>query len=206
MQLQSNLDPAASSLGDSVGSDGTVYVGNYYDLDKVDRSQGALPFGEQNAGVESSVEEVSIYNGGNEALTVSTITRSGAAAFVIKRASIQNCTAGTVLAAGRYCNIAVTMTAAHAGTYSGTITVTTNSLNAAGSAQTIALTGFVYGVYIVPSPKALAFPSQTDGTTSAANDGDLYAAAIGILSPAIPLLTSALAPAPPMFQWVEPAS
>jgi hypothetical protein len=180
-----NLDPAASPLGDSVASDGTVYVGNYYDLDKVDRSQGALPFGEQDAGVESSIEQVSIYNGGNQALTVSTITRSGAPAFVIKPASIQRCIAGGVIAAGSYCNIAVTMTAAHAGTYSGTITITTNSLNAAGSAQTIALSGFVYGVYIVPTPKALAFPSQTDGTTSAAktvtltNEGDLYSAFIG---------------------------
>jgi hypothetical protein len=180
-----NLDPAASPLGDSVASDGTVYVGNYYDLDKVDRSQGAIAFGEQSAGVESSVEEVSIYNGGNEALTVSTITRSGATAFAIKAASTKNCTTGKVIAVGSYCNIAVAMTPPHAGTYAGTITITTNSLNAAGSAQTIALSGFVYGVYIVPTPKALAFGSQTDGTTSAAktvtltNEGDLYAAAIG---------------------------
>jgi hypothetical protein len=180
-----NLDPAASPLGDSVASDGTVYVGNYYDLDKVDRSQGAVAFGEQNAGVESSVEEVSIYNGGNEALTVSTITRSGSTAFAIKAASTKNCTAGKVIAVGSYCNIAVAMTPPHAGTYAGTITVTTNSLNTAGAAQTIALSGFVYGVYIVPTPKALAFGLQTDGTTSAAktvtltNEGDLYAAGIG---------------------------
>jgi hypothetical protein len=180
-----NLDPAASPLGDSVASSGTVYVGNYYDLDKVDRSQGAIAFGEQNAGVESSVEEVSIYNGGNESLTLSTIARSGSTAFGFKAASTKNCTAGKVIPAGSYCNIAVAMTPTHAGTYSGTITVTTNSLNATGSAQTIALSGFVYGVYIVPSPKALAFPSQTDGTTSAGktvtltNEGDLYYAGIG---------------------------
>jgi GxxExxY protein len=32
-------------LGVSVGPDGTVYVGNYYNLDRIDRSQGAIAFG-----------------------------------------------------------------------------------------------------------------------------------------------------------------
>jgi len=71
------LDPAASPLGDSVASDGTVYVGDSYDLDKVDRSQGAIAFGEQTAGVTSTAQDVGIYNGGNKPLTVSKITISG---------------------------------------------------------------------------------------------------------------------------------
>lgn len=178
-----NLDPTASPLGDSVGSDGTVYVGNYYDLDKVDRSQGAIAFGEQFVGTESTVEQVSVYNGGNKALTLSAITRTGDSAFALKTATTRNCTAGEVIAAGSYCNVAVAMTGPHAGTFSGTITLTTNSLNTTSTAQTVALSGFIYGVYIVPSPTSLVFPAQTDGTTAAktvtlTNEGDLYAAFI----------------------------
>ena len=179
-----SLDPAASPLGDSVGSDGTVYVGNYYNLDKVDRSQGAIAFGEQNAGVKSAVEEVGIYNGGNKALTVSDITKSGSA-FAVGAGSTHTCTIGKVLAPGAYCQVDATMTAPHAGTFSGTITFTSNSLNTTSTAQTVALSGFVYGVYGVPTPASLTFPSQTAGTTSAVknvkltNDGDLYSAFFG---------------------------
>jgi hypothetical protein len=180
-----NLDPTASPLGDSVASDGTVYVGNYYDLDKVDRSQGAIAFGEQEAGIKSTVEDIGIYNGGNESLTLASFTRSGSSAFALTTASTKHCTKGMVIAPGAYCLVAVTMTPPHAGTFSGKITITTNSLNAASTEQTVALSGFVYGVWITASPTSVAFGSQTDGTTSATktvkltNQGDLYAAAIG---------------------------
>ena len=59
------LDPVSSPLGEGLGSDGTLYVGNYTSLDKVDRSQGLVAFGEQSAGVQSAAQSVSIYNGGN---------------------------------------------------------------------------------------------------------------------------------------------
>jgi hypothetical protein len=180
-----NLDPAASPLGDSVGSDGTVYVGNYYDLDKVDRSQGAIAFGEQDTGITSSVEDVSIYNGGNKALTLASFTRSGSSAFALKTATTKPCKAGMSIAAGSYCEVAATMTAPHAGTFAGTITFTSNSLNTTSTAQTVALSGYVYGVWAVPTPKSLTFPAQIVGTTSATknvtltNDGDLYSGLFG---------------------------
>jgi Abnormal spindle-like microcephaly-assoc'd, ASPM-SPD-2-Hydin len=180
-----NLDPTASPLGESVGSDGTVYVGNYYNLDKVDRSQGAIAFGEQDAGVKSTVEDVSFYNGGNESLTLSTFTRSGAAAFALGTATTKPCKKALVIAPGGYCQVAATMTAPHAGTFSGTITFTSNSLNATGTEQKVALSGYVYGVWATASPTSLAFGSQTDGTTSTAktvtltNHGDLYSATFG---------------------------
>ena len=180
-----NLDPAASPLGDSVASDGTVYVGNYYDLDKVDRSQGAIAFGEQDSGVSSPVEEISMYNGGNKELTISSIVRSGAAAFAMKTTTTKPCKNGIVLAPGAYCQVGATMTAPHAGTFSGTITFTSDSLNTASTAQTVALSGFVYGVYMTATPTSLAFPSQKVGTTSAVkhvtltNHGDLYDALVG---------------------------
>jgi hypothetical protein len=179
-----NLDPNASPLGESVASDGTVYVGNYYDLDKVDRSQGVIAFGEQFVDVKSAVQEVGVYNGGNKSLTVSAITLSGAS-FAIASGSTEPCSAGKVLAPGAYCLSSVTMKAPHAGTFSGTVTYTSNTLNVASTKQTVALSGFVYGVYAVPSPKSLVFHSQTVGTTSPVknvtltNDGDLYSGFFG---------------------------
>jgi hypothetical protein len=180
-----SLDPSASPLGDSIGSDGTLYVGNYYDLDKVDRSQGAIAFGEQFVDTKSAVQEVGIYNGGNKSLTVSDITLVSGSAFAVKAGTTETCSLGKVLAPGAYCQVSVTMTAPHAGTFSGAITFTSNSLNTTATKQTVALSGFVYGVYAVASPKSLAFPSQTVGTTSAAknvkltNEGDLYFAGFG---------------------------
>ena len=180
-----SLDPAAPPLGDSVASDGTVYVGNYNDLDKVDRSQGAIAFGEQFSGVTSSVQDVGIYNGGNKPLTLSKVTLVSGSAFAVKAGSPITCSVGKVIAPGSYCNVAATMTAPHAGTYSGSVTFTTNSLNTTATAQTVALSGFVYGVYMVPSPKSLAFGNQTVNTTSVTkyvtltNEGDLYDALVG---------------------------
>ena len=179
-----SLDPAASPLGDSVASDGTVYVGNYTSLDKVDRSQGVLAFGEQNAGVTSAAQEAAIYNGGNKPLTVSKVAVNGLG-FAIEAASESNCTADLVLAPGSFCQVAVTMTAPHAGTFAGTVTFTSNSLNEASVAQTVALSGFVYGAYGTASPNPLNFAPQAAGTTSAAqsvtltNQGDLYSAFFG---------------------------
>jgi Abnormal spindle-like microcephaly-assoc'd, ASPM-SPD-2-Hydin len=179
-----NLDPAASPLGDSVGSDGTVYVGNYYDLDKVDRSQGVIAFGEQFAGVTSAAEEVGVYNGGNEPLTIASIAHTGSA-FALKAASTHNCVAGIVIAPGAYCQVESTMYVAHAGTFSGTITFTSNSLNTTSTTQTVALSGYIYGVYAVPMPRSLTFPATAVGTTSATknvkitNKGDRYSGLFG---------------------------
>jgi len=180
-----NLDSGASPLGDSVASDGTVYVGNYYDLDKVDRSQGAIAFGEQNVGIISPVEDVGFYNGGNKALTLASFTRTGSSAFALQAASTKPCKKGMMIPPGSYCQVAATMTAPHAGIFSGTITFTSNSLNTTSTAQTVALSGFVYGIWVTPSPKLLAFGNQVVNTTSATknvtltNNGDLYSASIG---------------------------
>jgi hypothetical protein len=179
-----NLDPAASPLGEGLGSDGTLYVGNYGNLDKVDRSQGAIAFGEQNVGVKSSAQDVSVYNGGNESLTVSNIAITGTS-FALSVASSDPCKKGSVLAPGSFCQVAVTMNAPHAGTFSGTVTFTSNTLNTTATKQTVTLSGYVYGPYVTASPSSVAFPPQLVGTTSATksvtltNNGDLYAAFIG---------------------------
>jgi sugar lactone lactonase YvrE len=173
-----------SPLGMSVGPDGTVYVGNYSIVDKVDRSQGVISFGEQFANTAATPQAVQIYNGGNETLTVSNITISGEA-FTLNTDPTKNCTKSGTIAAGAFCNLSVAFLPTHAGTYSGTVTITSNSLNNTTTTQTVALSGFVYGVYVQASPDPLAFGNQTVNTTSSAltvtftNNGDLYSADIG---------------------------
>jgi hypothetical protein len=192
-----NLDPAASPLGEGLASNGTLYVGNYTDLDKVDRSQGAIAFGEQNVGVKSAAQNVSIYNGGNESLTVSNVTISGTS-FALAAPSSDPCKKGIVLAPGSFCQVAVTTTPSHAGTFSGTVTFTSNSLNTTATKQTVALSAFVYGPYVTASPASVSFPPQLAGTTSAAkavtlsNNGDLYSAFIGTPSSSNPAFTATI--------------
>jgi MYXO-CTERM domain-containing protein len=191
-----DLDPTASPLGVSVGPDGTVYVGNYYNLDKVDRSQGAIAFGEQSASTTSSPQAVAIYNGGNESLTLSKITITGTG-FAMQAASTDNCVTGAAIPPGAFCQVAVTLTAPNAGIFSGTLAFTSNSLNTT-TTQNVALSGFVYGVYVTPSPDPLAFGYQAVDTTSAermvtlTNNGDLYSATLGTPSPSDPAFAPTL--------------
>jgi len=181
-----SLDTAASPLGASVGPDGTVYVGNYTNLDKVDRSQGLIAFGEQTQafGTASPQQIVTIYNGGNQALTISNIAIAGSTFSIQTAPTGTNCANGGTVAPGALCEIAVVVTPLHAGVFSGSITVTSNSLNNASSTQTIALTAFTYGVYVTPAPNPLNFANQTVNTTSGVqnitltNNGDLYSAYI----------------------------
>jgi hypothetical protein len=193
--LLASLDTGASPLGASVAPDGTVYVGNYTNLDKVDRSQGVIAFGEQTSGTTTSAEDVSLYNGGNASLTVSGITVTGPG-FVVVSAATSGCTVGTVLPPGALCNVAVTWTPPHAGTFSGTLSLASNSLNAT-TTQTVALSGFVYGVYVTASPDPLDFGFQAAGTMASLpvtldNGGDLYAAGIGAPSSDNPAFTVSL--------------
>jgi MYXO-CTERM domain-containing protein len=178
-----SLDPSASPLGASVGPDGTLYVGNYTNLDRVDRSQGAIAFGEQTVGATSAAQNVTLYNGGNAPLDLSAINVTGQG-FAAQAAATSGCTTSTVLAPGDFCQVAVTFTAPHAGTFSGTLSLASNSLNAA-TTQLVALSGFAYGVYVTASPDPLSFGAQPlDAGTATlpvtlTNGGDLYAAILG---------------------------
>jgi len=159
-------------LGVSVGSDGTLYVGGVSNLDKVDRTQGAIAFGEQSTGVTTATETVTIYNGGNETLTISNIVNSGAAdGFAIQLPASSCYTTSTTFAtvlAGQLCTIELKWTPSHAGNFSDSIAVTTNSLNTASTTQNIALTGYVYGVYLTVSPNPVPFGTEQTGIPSAA--------------------------------------
>ena len=165
---EASLDTASSPLGTSVGPDGTVFVGNYTNLDVVDRSSGVVAFGAQVAGTAATPQTITLYNGGNEPLNISGLALSGSSTFTIGTLPSGNCTSSTTIAPGALCQVQLGFTSANPGDFTGTLTITTNSLNQTAVTQTVPLSATISGAYLVGSPTSLSFGSQTDGTTSTA--------------------------------------
>ncbi len=121
----------------------------------------SLGFASQPVGVSSASQAVTLSNTGDAPLTVSSIVVSGDFS--------QTNTCGAILSANSTCAINVTFTATAAGTRIGTLTVTDNSANLAGSTQAISLTGTGLAVPIVNlSATTLTFNNQAIGSTSPA--------------------------------------
>jgi hypothetical protein len=182
------VDTSANPLGNSVGANGTVYVGNYNQVDKVDRTQGApISFGAQNNGSPSSPQAIQIYNGGNLPLTLSNFSVTGEG-FALNGAATNPCSSGLVIAPGALCNASVIFTGTHSGTFNGSISYTTNTLNTTSTTQTVALSAYINGIYVTASPNPLNFANQVVGSTSAAqtitltNNGINASAYIGAAS------------------------
>ena len=194
-----SIDTSSSPLGVSLGSDGTVYVSNYVNLDIFDRSTTeTIDFGEVDAGKSSTVSTASVYNGGNQPLTISgfTLSELSDAGFSLDFSAANACTFGIVLAPGALCQASVVFAPTHAGKFSGTISIASNSLNNAYSNQTIQVTGTSYGSYDVLSPSPLVFAAQAPGTTKAlpvtmTNQGNSYASTIYSLATDNPAFTIA---------------
>lgn len=166
---QASLDPTTTILGLGLGSDGTLYAGTFSTLDKVDRSQGAIAFGQQVIGTASAAQNVGLYNGGNESLTISGIAVTGASSgFATQPAAVNNCAEGLQLTPGEYCQVAAILNPTQAGELTESIVFTTNSLNNPNSMETVALSGFVPGPNASLAPNPVAFGNQLATTTSAA--------------------------------------
>ncbi len=173
---------SSSPLGMSLGSDGTLYISNYVNLDIFDRfTTETVDFGEVNAGSSQTNSTASIYNGGNQPLsisgyTLSTLSDSG---FSLDFSSANACMSGIVLAPGALCQVGVVFAPTHPGSFSGTITISSNSLNGTNTTQTIQLAGTTYGSYDVLSPSPLVFAAQAPGTSKTlavtmTNQGNSY--------------------------------
>ena len=117
----------------------------------------SLTFSGTQVGTTSSAQVVTLTNQGNANLTISGIAISG------NYAQTNNCS-GT-LAASASCTINVTFTPTATGIRAGTLSVTDS---AAGSPQTVALTGTGQTALAALAPTSLAFLSSAVGTTSAA--------------------------------------
>ena len=107
----------------------------------------------------SSTQTVTLTNSGNAPLTITSMSISGADPGDF--AQTNGC--GTDVEPGANCSINVTFTPLHSGTRNATLSVADN---AAGSPQTVSLTGVGTQVELVPL--SLTFTNQAVGTTSPA--------------------------------------
>jgi len=176
----------SSPLGLSLGSNGTLYVSNYVNLDIYDRSKTeTVDFGEVTAGSSKTDSTASVYNGGNQPLTISgfTLSEHSDAGFSLDFSSANECTFSVVLAPGSLCQASVVFAPTHPGTFSGTISISSNSLNGTNTTQTIQLAGISYGSYDVLSPSPLVFAAQAPGSSKTlavtmTNQGNFYASTV----------------------------
>jgi len=124
----------------------------------------SLAFPNQNDGTTSAPEVLTLTNTGNESLTVSNISITGANAGDFKETSA--CTTGSV-APQSTCAISVTFTPSITGNETATLSVTDNAPN---SPQLVSLTGFGIGSgpAVQLSASSLSFPVTLVGTQSKA--------------------------------------
>jgi ASPM-SPD-2-Hydin domain-containing protein/HYDIN/CFA65/VesB family protein len=120
-------------------------------------SPAALTFTPQMVDTASPAQTVTVIDLGSAALTVSNVAVTGDFAIT------NGC--ATVAAAGGTCAINVTFTPTAAGTRTGTLTITDNSV---GSPRTLQLTGAGGLAAATLSASSLTFAAQPLGTTSSA--------------------------------------
>ncbi|MFZ0963004.1 MAG: choice-of-anchor D domain-containing protein [Terriglobia bacterium] len=100
-------------------------------------SPASFTFASQPATTSSSAESFTLSNTGDASLTIAGIGFTGTNASDFS----QNTTCGATLAASTTCTIVVVFTPTASGSRSGTLVVTDNSNNVAGSTQSTALSG-----------------------------------------------------------------
>ena len=121
----------------------------------------SLSFGYTAVGTTSRADSVRLMDTGNAALSIKSITITGADAGDFAQSN--NC--GNSVAPRANCTISVTFTPSASGIRTGTLTITDN---AAGGSQALSLTGIGTAPLINLSPSALSFAARSVGTTSAA--------------------------------------
>jgi M6 family metalloprotease-like protein len=120
-----------------------------------------LAFSPQTVGTSSAAQTVTLKNTGTAALTIASVAITGANASQFGDTS--GC--GGSLNAGASCNISVTFQPTSLGSHSAALTITDN---AAGSPQSVSLSGTAAQPTVSLSPTSLTFASRAVGTSSAA--------------------------------------
>jgi len=138
-----------------------VFLGiGYAQSPIVTLSPTSLTFASQLVGTTSSPQNVTLTNTGTASLSITKINITGA--NVRDYAQTNNC--GKTVAAGASCTITVTFTPTAKGTRTANVSITDN---AAGSPQTVSLTGTGIAPFVKLTPSSLTFSGQQVGTTSA---------------------------------------
>ena len=129
----------------------------------------SLNFGNQIVGTTSAPQTVTLTNAGDAPLTISGLALTGTNAGDYAQTNTCPISPAT-LNPGSTCTISVTFTPGQIGTLTGTLTITDNSNDVAGSTQTVALSGggvtSITGPAVSLAPPSLTFPAQTLETTS----------------------------------------
>jgi hypothetical protein len=102
-------------------------------------SAAAIAFGSQTINTTSSPQTITLYNPGNQPLTLSSI--SVPTAYALSSSLSTGCSATTTLAPGASCTLTLTFTPPSVANYAASLTLTDNALNTATSTQIIPLTG-----------------------------------------------------------------
>jgi Abnormal spindle-like microcephaly-assoc'd, ASPM-SPD-2-Hydin/Beta-propeller repeat len=132
-------------------------------------SPTALSFASQAVGSTSGNQAVMVVNQGSGTLNISTIgvTGSGASSFAIVPAGSSPCPSSGSLASAASCTVTINFAPLSSGTKNASLSL---SDNAAGSPQTISLTGTAVAPAITLSASSLTFSAQPAGTASAAQN------------------------------------
>ncbi|HEY6270415.1 MAG TPA: choice-of-anchor D domain-containing protein [Terriglobales bacterium] len=153
-----NRSAALSVTDGALGSPQSVVLSGFGDAPLVGLSATSVAFPQQLVGTVAHTRQVQLTNTGTAALTISGIVLGGTNSADFLESN--NCPAS--LAAGAGCTISVAFRPETKGSLSAQVTVTDN---AAGSPQTIVLTGTA--TFFQLSPASLSFGDQKVGTTSA---------------------------------------
>jgi archaellum component FlaF (FlaF/FlaG flagellin family) len=123
----------------------------------------SIAFGNQHVGSTSSPQKVILTNSGSATLSVSSISTAGLNSGDFQQTN----SCGTTLLAGSSCSISVTFSPTATGNRTASVMI---SDNAAGTPQTVTLTGTGVGAVVALSPLSLDFGSQTVGIASPAQN------------------------------------
>jgi hypothetical protein len=163
--------PSAGSVQD-VGVNGT---GTVAPIPQASLTPDPVAYGNQNVGTTSAAKAATLTNTGGAPLNVSDIATT-AGYTRVNTGAAGACTTTTSLAPGGTCAIDMTFTPAADGPANGTLTVTDNA--AAGTTQSVSLTGS--GVTPAPtaptatvSPVSMAFGPTNVGAASATQNATL---------------------------------
>jgi hypothetical protein len=129
----------------------------------------SLGFGSQRVGTATAAQTFTVRSSGSAALSIGSIAVTGANAGDF--AQTNNCPISpATLAVNATCTVSVTFTPGATGSRSAAVSITDN---AAGSPQTVGLTGTGTAPAATLTPTSLSFGGQTVGTTSPAQTATL---------------------------------
>jgi hypothetical protein len=147
----------------------------------------SVAFASQTTGTTSAATTVTLTNSGNAALTITGITIAGTNATDFAMTTGTNSCGGS-LAAGATCNIYVTFSPASTASFSAALTVADN---AAGSPQTVALTGSGvapadFGVSATPASQTVQPGGAATFAVTVSSSGGTFSSPVGLTVSGLP--------------------